>query len=171
MERLFNYDVAGEGCAGTRVKVIGRVLDGGGLPIPDAVVEIWQANAEGKYPHPDDPQDKPLEPGFRGFGRIPTDEEGYFGFSTIKPGSVPGPDGQMQAPHLVIGLLMRGLLKGLVTRAYFPDEPLNATDPILKLVAAERRETLVLHASESEKNLLTWEIHMQGDRETVFLEF
>ena len=170
LERLFTYDLAGENCAGTRVKVAGRILDGLGLPIPDAVIEVWQANVHGKYAHPDDPQDKPLEPGFRGFGRIPTDDEGYFRFTTVKPGSVPGPSGQMQAPHLGVGVLMRGLLKGLVTRAYFPDEALNAADPILQLVAADRRATLMLRPADQEQTF-TWEIRMQGQDETVFLEF
>lgn len=174
-ERLFQYDVAGEGALGERVNVVGRVLDGDGLPIPDAVVEVWQANAAGKYPHPADQQDKTLEQGFQGFGRIPTDAEGYFRFNTIKPGPVPGPgpgpDDVAQAPHLVIGLLMRGLLKGLVTRAYFAGDPRNETDPILKLVEASRRSTLMLTRSPQEQNLFEWVIRMQGDRETVFLEF
>ena len=92
-ERLFKADIAGEGVLGERVAVQGRVLDGDGIPIPDAVIEIWQANVHGKYAHPADTQDKPLEQGFAGFGRIPTDETGAFRFTTIKPGSVPGPKG------------------------------------------------------------------------------
>ena len=135
------------------------------------MVESWQANAYGKYAHPLDIQDKPLEQGFRGFGRIPTDAGGCFRFATIVPGSVPANDGMMQAPHLVVGLLMRGLLRGLVTRAYFPGQNLNATDPVLLRVDAARRPTLMLERSASNERLLTWEIHMQGDRETVFLEF
>ncbi len=171
LERLFQADIAGEGVRGTRVAVQGRVLDGTGAPVPDAVIEVWQANAEGKYNHPDDSQDKPLEQGFEGFGRIPTDDQGVFRFSTIKPGSVPGPGGQAQAPHLVIGLLMRGLLRGLVTRAYFPDEPANADDPILQLVPPQRRPTLIMQRSTERDGLLLWEIRMQGDNETVFVDF
>ncbi len=171
LERLFDQNVAGEGALGERMNVLGRVLDGEGLPVPDAVVEVWQANAVGKYAHPEDRQDKPLEPGFRGFGRISTDEQGYFRFSTIKPGSVPGPNGVAQAPHLVIGVLMRGLLKGLVTRAYFFGDPLNESDPVLQLIEPDRRATLMLSPSSQQDNLLVWDIRMQGERETVFLEF
>jgi protocatechuate 3,4-dioxygenase alpha subunit len=171
LEHLFEADVAGEGVQGDRLAVQGRVLDGDGIPIPDAVIEIWQANSEGKYAHPEDRQDKPLEQGFGGFGRIPTDDEGCFRFTTIKPGAVPAPDGTLQAPHLVVGILMRGLLRGLVTRAYFPNEPLNESDMILRLIAPSRRRTLILTPSPQHNNLFTWEIHMQGENETVFLEF
>ena len=171
LERLFQQDVAGEGAQGERVSVLGRIVDGDGVPIPDAVVEIWQANACGKYAHPADTQDKPLEQSFSGFGRIPTDDAGYFRFTTIKPGSVPAPNGAAQAPHLVAGVLMRGLLRGLVTRAYFPDEPLNLEDPILNLIEPSRRKTLILSSSRERKDLLIWEIRMQGEHETVFLDF
>src|SRR6185503_4773026 len=105
-----------------------------GRGVNDGLVEIWQANAAGKYAHPEDNQNKPLERGWRGFGRIPTDAKGAFRFTTIKPGRVPGPDGKLQAPHLVVAVFMRGLLKHLATRIYFPDEPANTEDPILKLV-------------------------------------
>ena len=106
-------------------------------------IDPAQANAQGKYAHPEDAQDKPVEAGFRGFGRSLTRSDGGYRFATIKPGPVPGPGGALQAPHLVITVFMRGLLKHLVTRVYFPDEPANATDPVLKLVPAERRSTLV----------------------------
>jgi protocatechuate 3,4-dioxygenase alpha subunit len=171
LEHLFSTDVAGEGAQGERVAVLGCVLDGMGVPIPDAVIEVWQANAAGKYAHPEDKQDKPLEQGFRGFGRIPTDERGCFRFTTIKPGSVPGSGATKQAPHLVIGLLMRGLLRGLVTRAYFPEEPLNASDPVLTMIEPSRRGTLIMRRSTETENLLLWEIRMQGSDETVFLDF
>jgi protocatechuate 3,4-dioxygenase alpha subunit len=170
LARLYQADVAGEDVRGQRIQVRCRVLDGDQLPIPDAVVEIWQANADGKYAHPDDSQVKPLEPGFRGYGRIPTDENGFLQFSTIKPGAVPGPDGKPQAPHLLVSLMMRGLLKRLVTRIYFPGEPLNATDPILQLVDPERRATLMLNPVPDQPGVFAWEIHMQGDNETVFFE-
>jgi protocatechuate 3,4-dioxygenase, alpha subunit len=171
LERLFQTDIAGEGARGQRISILGRMTDAFGVPIPDAVVEVWQSNSAGKYAHPDDHQDKPLEPGFRGFGRIPTDDEGCFRFSTIVPGAVPGPRETLQAPHLVICILMRGLLRSLVTRAYFPDEPLNETDPILALIEPDRRGTLIMHRSPEQQELLTWEIRMQGEHETVFLEF
>jgi protocatechuate 3,4-dioxygenase alpha subunit len=171
LERLFSNDIAGEGVRGERVVIQGHVVDGVGKPIPDAVIEVWQANSEGKYAHPADAQDKLLEQGFRGFGRIPTDDEGRFSFTTIKPGHVPGPDEKLQAPHLVIGILMRGLLKGLVTRAYFPDEEALATDAVLQLVQPERRATLMLQRSAEHPQLFHWEIRMQGEHETVFLDF
>jgi protocatechuate 3,4-dioxygenase alpha subunit len=171
LERLFDADIAGVDVKGDRIAIEGRILDGDGLPIRDAVIEIWQANAAGKYAHPADTQDKPIEPGFNGFGRIPTDDDGVFRFTTIKPGPVPGPNGTTQAPHLVVSLMMRGLLRGLVTRAYFPDEPLNTTDPILQRVEPDRRHTLTLQPSPRHPGLLHWEIRMQGPNETVFLEF
>jgi len=171
LEPLFQADIAGEGVKGERVAIVGRVLDGDGKPVPDAAIEIWQANSEGKYAHPVDTQDKTLEQGFRGFGRLPTDDDGCFRFTTVKPGSVPGPGATSQAPHLVVSIVMRGLLKGLVTRAYFPEEALNATDPILQLVEPSRRGTLVMNRSGEHAGVLHWEIHMQGPQETVFLEF
>jgi protocatechuate 3,4-dioxygenase alpha subunit len=171
LERLFAHDIAGECAQEERVFVHGRVVDGAGLPIPDAVVEVWQANTAGKYAHPEDTQDKPIEQGFRGFGRIPTDDEGNFRFSTIKPGPVPGPGNIDQSPHLVITVVMRGLLRGLVTRAYFPTEPQLATDPILQLVDPARRSTLILQPSPEQARLFHWEIRVQGDGETVFFDF
>jgi protocatechuate 3,4-dioxygenase alpha subunit len=171
LEHLFTNDIAGEGVLGERVAISGRVVDGARQPIPDAVLEIWQANAHGKYAHPEDTQDKPLEQSFCGFARIPTDDDGCFHFSTVKPGSVPGPENVPQAPHLVVSLLMRGLLRGLVTRAYFPGDRLLASDPILQLVEPARRETLFLQPSIDHPDIFTWEIRMQGDRETVFFDF
>ena len=107
------------------------------------MIELWQANADGRYDHPDDSQEKLLDPDFHGFGRAATDERGCFRFYTIKPGSVPGPGNLLQAPHINVSIFARGLLKRLVTRIYFPDEPLNATDAVLNTVAPERRSTLV----------------------------
>jgi protocatechuate 3,4-dioxygenase alpha subunit len=172
LETLYANDIFGEGViSGERVAVNGRLIDGSGRPIPDAVIEIWQANSHGKYAHPEDRQDKPLEQNFRGFGRIPTDDNGCFQFTTIKPGCVPGSNDKMQAPHLVVGILMRGLLKGLVTRAYFPDEEVLPTDPILELVEPGRRRTLILERSPEHADVFHWEIHMQGENETVFFDF
>ena len=112
--------IAGPGVKGERVVIQGRLVDGDGVGVSDGLVEIWQANAAGKYPHPEDRQKKALEKGFRGFGRIPTDAKGHFRFSTVKPGRVPGPAGKLQAPHLSVSVFMRGLLKQLSTRIYFP---------------------------------------------------
>jgi protocatechuate 3,4-dioxygenase alpha subunit len=160
--------VAAPGCPGEHLTVEGRVFDGDGQPVPDALLEIWQADANGRYAHPEDTQGRPLTPGFRGFGRVPTDAEGRYRFSTIKPGPVANPDGTFQAPHLLVSLFMRGLLKRLVMRMYFPDEPGNASDRVLRLVPAERRGTLV--ARPLAANQLEWNILLQGVGETVFFD-
>src|SRR6185503_18541717 len=112
-------------------------------PLRDAMIELWQANREGRYAHPEDRQNKPLDPGFSGFGRTGTDAAGLFRFHTIKPGAVPAPAGGLQAPHILVGVFARGLLRRLVTRIYFADEPANAEDPVLALVPAARRGTLM----------------------------
>jgi protocatechuate 3,4-dioxygenase alpha subunit len=169
LDWLVTRNIAGRGVKGERVTVSGTLLDGDGVGVADGLIEIWQANSHGKYAHPEDRQAKPLERSWRGFGRIPTDANGAFRFSTIKPGRVPGPDGKLQAPHLVVSVFMRGLLKHLATRMYFPDEPANAEDPVLKLVPAARRATLV--AKRKAKGALEWNIFLQGRDETVFFDF
>ena len=138
-------------------------------PVNDALIEIWQANAAGKYAHPEDTQDKPLDAAFAASAAFRPTPRARFRFSTIKPGRVPGPGGKLQAPHLVVAIFMRGLLKQLVTRIYFPDEPANAEDPVLKLVPAARRATLV--ARRSGKDALEWNVVLQGKDETVFFDF
>jgi protocatechuate 3,4-dioxygenase alpha subunit len=162
-------DLAPQGVAGERVRIEGRVIDADGKPVNDAAVEIWQANSHGKYASPEDAQDKPVETAFRGYGRSLTDEVGAFRFRTIKPGRVPGPQGGLQAPHIVVTIFMRGLLKQLLTRIYFPDEPANADDPVLKLVPAERRPTLL--ARKQADGVLEWNAVLQGRDETVFFDF
>ena len=169
LDWLVTPNIAGRGVRGERLSVSGTLLDGDGVGVSDGLIEIWQANSHGKYAHPEDRQAKPLERGWRGFGRIPTDAKGAFRFSTIKPGPVPGPQGKLQAPHLVVAVFMRGLLKQLATRVYFPDEPANAQDPILNLVPEARRATLI--ATRQGKNLLEWNIRLQGNNETVFFDF
>lgn len=168
LEWMVIEDMAPQGIAGQRVRIEGKVIDGDGKPVNDAAVEVWQANSHGKYASPEDDQEKPLESGFRGYGRSLTDDSGAFRFRTIKPGRVPGPDGQLQAPHLVVTIFMRGLLKQLVTRVYFPDEPSNADDPVLKLVPPERRATLIAKKSG---DALEWNVNLQGKHETVFFDF
>ena len=162
--------IAGPGVEGERVTIQGRVLDGDGQPVPDAVLETWQANALGKYAHPADTQDKPLDAGFMGFGRIPTDQDGAFRLSTIKPGPVPGPDGTTQAPHILVSVLMRGLLTRLVTRIYFPDDLRNEQDFVLGLVDRSRRSTLIARPVQGRKDLLQWNVVLQGEDETVFFD-
>jgi protocatechuate 3,4-dioxygenase alpha subunit len=160
--------LAGPDCPGQHVEIEGRVLDGDGRPVSDALVEIWQADAHGRYAHPEDTQEAPLTSGFRGFGRVPTDAEGRFRFFTIKPGPVADGQGGTQAPHLLVSVFMRGLLKRLVTRMYFPDEPRNADDRVLRLVPAERRATLV--ARPRGRDELEWDVILQGSDETVFFD-
>ena len=154
--------------AGPRIVVEGSVRDGVGHPVPDALVEIWQANAAGHCNHPEDARTHGPDPTFDGFGRVHTDADGRFALETIKPGRVPGPGEQPQAPHLVIGLFARGLLTRLVTRLYFEDEPSNAQDPILACVAPDRRSTLI--APRRAAGRYRFEIVLQGPHETVFFD-
>jgi protocatechuate 3,4-dioxygenase alpha subunit len=152
------------------IVIEGTVFDGAGDPVPDSVVEIWQANAAGRYAHPDDPRDDlPLDEGFTGFGRSGCEPDGRFRFLTVKPGPVPWPGGGLQAPHIAVGVFARGLLKRLQTRIYFPDEPeANAADPVLGLIAdAAERATLV---AREEDGVLRFDIHLQGDRQTAFFD-
>jgi protocatechuate 3,4-dioxygenase alpha subunit len=167
---LVNDDLAPTGVSGEKVAIEGRIVDGDGNAVNDAVVEIWQANGHGRYAHPDDTQDKPLEPQFKGFGRVTTDNDGVFRFTTIKPGRVPAPGGGLQAPHLNVTIFTRGLLKHLITRMYFPHEPANDEDPVLQCVPAERRRTLIAMPSEG-KAALKWNVILQGQDETVFFDY
>jgi len=168
---LITDNLVGPGVSGDRVTIEGRVLDGDGKPVSDAVIEIWQANAHGRYAHPEDTQDKPLEPGFKGFGRVPTDDQGRFRFATIKPGRVPAPGGGMQAPHLNVTIFMRGLLKQLITRIYFPDDPANAEDRVLQSVPVERRGTLIAKPIAGRPGALSCDLILQGNDETVFFDY
>jgi protocatechuate 3,4-dioxygenase alpha subunit len=169
LTRLTKIDLVGTGVPGEKITIAGRVLDGEGKPVPDAMLEIWQANSHGKYAHPEDTQDKPLDPDFQGFGRIGVDENGEFRFTTIKPGPVPGPDGKMQAPHIAVSVFARGLQLRLVTRIYFPEEAANADDYVLNLVEPERRNTLIARNS-SVAGELEWNVILQGTDETVFFD-
>ena len=170
-------DLAARGAAGERVAIEGRVLDGDGAPVSDAMVEIWQANAAGRYDHPEDLQQedrqtRPLDPNFHGFGRTATDPDGRFRLRTIKPGRVPGIGGAPQAPHINVSIFARGLLKRLVTRIYFPGEPLNEADPLLSALPADRRVTLIARIADggAAERVLHFDIVLQGDNETVFLD-
>jgi protocatechuate 3,4-dioxygenase alpha subunit len=167
---LYRDNMASPEVSGERVEISGRVLDGDGAPVPDGIIEIWQANAYGKYAHPEDLQDKPIEPGFTGYARVPTDDGGRFHFSTIKPGRAPGPSGKLQAPHLVVSVFTRGLLRRLITRIYFPDEPSNKEDFALNLVEPERRDTLIAKKVEGRPGVLAWDGVLQGAGETVFFD-
>jgi protocatechuate 3,4-dioxygenase, alpha subunit len=155
--------------AGQRVLIRGRVLDGDGQPVPDAVLEVWQAGeAAGGDGGPD--TDARLEKIPNGFGRIATNERGQFQFSAIKPAERRDEDGSVHAPHLVVVLLMRGLMRHLLTRVYFSGEAANKEDAVLQLVPLERRMTLLAEPSLENPNELSWDIHLQGEQETVFFE-
>jgi protocatechuate 3,4-dioxygenase alpha subunit len=168
-------DLTGGGKAlGEKIRIEGRVLDGDSAPLPDALVEIWQANAAGRYAHPEDRQDKPLDPHFRGFGRAATDKEGWYRFTTIKPGPVPGRGNTLQAPHIGVAVFARGLLKHLVTRIYFPEGgAANDADPVLNSIEdmAARRTLLARQTSDgAAMRTYRFDIILQGDGETVFFD-
>jgi protocatechuate 3,4-dioxygenase, alpha subunit len=157
----------GDPHAGPRVVVDGQLFDGDG-PASDAILELWQADAKGRYPHPEDPRCADVSSAFRGFGRVQTDREGRFRFSTVEPGSVAGPARIAQAPHLSVVVFMRGLMRPVYTRMYFPRAGLNG-DPIVARVPPARRNTLI--AQSAGPYALRWDVHLQGENETVFFEF
>lgn len=162
--------IAAAGVKGERVKLVVTVFDAEDQPIHDCLIETWQANADGKYNHPDDRQEKPLDPAFRGFGRQATDQNGVCSFETIKPGRVPGPKGTQQAPHLAVSVFSRGMLNRLPTRIYFAGDPANEQDPILALVPKERRVTLLARPVEGERGAWQFTIRLGGADETVFFD-
>ncbi|HXM95146.1 MAG TPA: protocatechuate 3,4-dioxygenase subunit alpha [Candidatus Dormibacteraeota bacterium] len=169
LEHLYATNLAPPDSSQPTVLIKGNILDGAGLPVPDAVMEIWQADSHGKYVQAKGAQDKTKQ-SFEGFGRVPTNDDGAFRFTTIKPGCVPGPGGNVQAPHLVISIFTRGLLKRLVTRIYFPNEPANTADFVLNLVEPERRATLIARQSSEGTSVLEWNVVLQGPDETVFFD-
>jgi protocatechuate 3,4-dioxygenase, alpha subunit len=173
MDRPGWADLTADNPEGERIAIEGQVRDGDGAPVPDAVVEIWQANAAGRYNHPDDRRaDKPLDPHFRGFGRAATDADGRFRFTTVKPGPVPGRGNALQAPHIEVALFARGLLKHLYTRIYFAGEALNTGDPLLTSIEDEavRRTLIAAQPEPGNPALYRFDIVLQGDDETAFLD-
>ena len=166
----FSNNLATADTSGERVRVEGRVFDGDGQPMPDCMLEIWQADAQGRF---SDPQDKRALPNssFKGFGRIGTDANGGYAFDTIKPGIVPDPDGKPQAPHILLAVFARGMLLHLYTRIYFSGEAGNATDPVLARVPVDRRATLIAQPANCNGNAVyRLDIHLQGENETVFFD-
>jgi protocatechuate 3,4-dioxygenase alpha subunit len=153
--------------SGDRIRIEGFVYDGDGAFVPDCMLEIWQADAQGRFA---DPQDKRALPNatFKGFGRCGTGAKGEFAFDTIKPGSVPDPDGKPQAPHILMAVFARGMLLQNYTRIYFDDEAANAADPVLAQVPADRRGTLI--AKREQSGVYRFDIRLQGDDETVFFD-
>ena len=154
---------------GQRIRIAGHVYDGDGQGVPDAMLEIWQANHYGLYNHPADQRDLPRDPTFHGFGRGATDAAGGYFFETIKPGRVPFDSQRLQAPHICVAVFARGLLNHVFTRLYFADDPSNTDDPVLQLVPAERRGTLLARRdTDAGAIVYHFEIVLQGADETVF---
>jgi len=164
--------MASKSTQGQRIRIEGQVFDGDGVAIPDVMVEIWQANAYGRYNHPDDKQEKPLDATFTGWGRSGTDEKSFYSFETIKPGSVPGADDTVQAPHINVVVFARGMLVHAYTRLYFADEPANANDPVLNSIKnKKRRQTLIAAPGmENGETVYRFDIRLQGENETVFFD-
>jgi len=175
-EKNFSNVLVGPGTQGERIRIEGRVTDGSGTPVRDVLVELWQANAAGKYNHPADAQDKPLDRTFRGWGRACSDfKTGIWSFDTIKPGSVEGRGGRAMAPHVSLWIVARGINIGLNTRMYFSDEKdANAADPVLNLIEWEvRRQTLIGQRESALRDgaaVYRFDIQLQGPQETVFFD-
>ncbi|MGI5118389.1 protocatechuate 3,4-dioxygenase subunit alpha [Marinactinospora thermotolerans] len=146
----------------------GTLYDGAGQPVTDGLIETWQADPDGRFDHPDDPRGAVRRPGFRGFGRCPTDAHGAYGIFTLKPGPLPGPRGP-QAPHIDVSVFARGMLHRVVTRIYFPEEQAaNAADPVLCAVSDPAvRATLIADATDDGYR---FDIRLQGENETAFFD-
>ena len=163
---------AGPGARGEPIRLSVRVLDGDGAPVSDAMIESWQADAEGRYHHPEDPRGAEADPDFSGFARVPTNDAGECEIETVRPGRVPGPGGPLQAPHVNVTIFARGVLKPLVTRAYFEGEPSNAEDPVLARVPEHRRDTLMARPDPERHGVWRFEVRLcdGSGRETVFFD-
>jgi protocatechuate 3,4-dioxygenase, alpha subunit len=166
-QQLINGNLVTPDAVGDRIRIEGKMFDGQGAPVDGILFEIWQADGQGRFAHPRDP--RRTNTSFKGFGRVESHMDGSFTFDTVKPGRVPGPNGTMQAPHVVVAIHMRGVLSHLFTRIYFSDEASNAEDPILQLVPADRRDTLIAKRDASGA-VYRIEFRIQGDRETVFFD-
>ena len=168
LEAFYRNDLTNPNTPGRIVEVTGAVLDADRAPVPDAVLEIWHADSSGRYMV--QPQAKPFDDTFIGFGRVPTNEAGEFQFRTIKPGAIQASGPELQAPHILVSVFMRGLLYRLITRIYFSDEPGNANDPVLRSVEQHRRGSLIAQADPGRPDRYEWNIYLQGENETVFFE-
>ena len=154
---------------GEIIDIVGVLRDADGEPVGDGLLEIWQANAAGRYAAPeDDRDDLPLDEGFIGFGRCATQNDGSFRFRTVMPGQVRGPGDSLQAPHIAVGVLARGVLKRLCTRIYFEDDPALGQDPVLALAPENRRRTLL--ARREAAGVWRFDIRIAGPDETVFFD-
>jgi protocatechuate 3,4-dioxygenase alpha subunit len=162
--------LAGPAANGERIRLRFRLLDGDGLPVPDGILELWQADASGKYPHPADTREIAADPAFCGFGRLATDADGRCTFDTVRPGRVPDGQGGYQAAHVVVSVFARGLLGRLPTRVYFHGDPALAEDALLLRVPEDRRQTLIAQPDPASPGCWEFEIRLQGERETVFFD-
>jgi protocatechuate 3,4-dioxygenase alpha subunit len=166
---LVGNDLTTPDAVGDVIVITGRLLDGHGKPVPDAFLELWQADGAGRYSSGEHRQNT----SFKGFGRSPSDKDGVFGFRTVKPGAVAAPGGGKQAPHINVSIFARGILRRMFTRIYFAGEAANAADPVLALVPADRRDTLIARRDGEVGGVpkYVFDIHLQGDGETVFFEY
>jgi protocatechuate 3,4-dioxygenase alpha subunit len=164
----FTNNLVTPDATGERIRIEGKVFDRDGKPVPDCMLEIWQADAQGRFADPKDNRALPNSK-FRGFGRCGTSANGEYAFDTIKPGSVPDPDGKPQAPHILVAIFARGMILHNYTRIYLDGEASNAADPVLALVPTERRATLIAKRA-SGNAVYHFDIHLQGDDETVFFD-
>jgi protocatechuate 3,4-dioxygenase, alpha subunit len=164
----YRADLAPPGVAGERIELAVSLHDVQGVLVPDGLIELWQANSHGRYNHPEDRRNLPLDAGFEGYGRASTFTDGTATFATVKPGRVPWPEGGMQAPHINVSIFARGLLNRVATRLYFDGDPANGEDPVLKRIEPARRDTLI--AKRDGAGLWRLPIHLGGPAETVFFD-
>ena len=166
-EKTFGNVLVDQATKGERIRI-----EGSGTPLRDVLVELWQANAAGKYNHPADKQDKPVDDAFRGWGRASSNfETGVWFFDTVKPGSVTGRNGRAMAPHVNLWIVARGINIGLNTRMYFSDEEkANAADPVLNLIEWEVRRGTLVGKRDGAKPLYRFDVQLQGPNETVFFD-
>ena len=165
--KAYHAELAPMGVAGERIELALTLHDAEGAIVPDGLLEIWQANSHGRYNHPDDRRNLPLDAGFDGYGRASTDTKGTAHFSTVRPGRVPWPAGGMQASHINVSVFARGVLNRLATRVYFDGDPALAEDPVLKLVDPARRGSLI---ARRENGVWHLPIYLGGAKETVFFD-
>lgn len=166
--KTYRAELAPPGVAGERMQLALTLHDANNAIVPDGLFEIWQANSHGRYNHPEDRRNLPLDAGFEGYGRASTDVTGTAHFSTVRPGRVPWPAGGMQAPHVNVSIFARGVLNRLATRVYFDGDPANVEDPVLKMLPGDRRAGLMAKRDGNG----TWHlpIYLGGAKETVFFD-
>jgi protocatechuate 3,4-dioxygenase alpha subunit len=158
------------GAKGEHIHIRFRLLDGDGAPVPDGMIELWQADAAGKYDHPEDTREHSPDPAFYGFGRLATDADGCCVFETVYPGRVPDGRGGCQASHINVSVFARGLLGRLCTRVYFEGDSAPGEDPVLALVPQDRRPTLIARRDDMQSAQWNFDIRLQGEQETVFFD-